>query len=217
MPGTRPLSQSEQVAVRDALRAFPVRDRALVVVMMNTGFRISELLSLNVEDVWDDGAVRTRIRVPPAKLKGGRGVHRRSVPARSVVTNPAAVAVMAELVLGRHAAERKGPLFVSRKHRRLSRWQGNRVVQKVLAAAGLHSSARGELSTHALRKTFCTNVYRHSNNDINLTRAVMQHCHVNTTQAYLEVCQGEADKAVLALATLPRGIATLYIQAGCRV
>ena len=53
MTGSRPLTELE---IQNIIQAFTgkyeLRNRALFLLGLNTGARISELLSLNVEDVW---------------------------------------------------------------------------------------------------------------------------------------------------------------------
>jgi integrase len=53
--------------------------------------------------------------------------------------------------------------------------------------------------THTLRKTFCRKVYLATGHDINLTRAVMGHASVFTTQQYLYVADEEVQAAVRAI------------------
>jgi integrase len=89
-------------------------------------------------------------------------------------------------------------LFASRKHGlTLTRWQANRIVHAVLAAAGFADHSR--YGTHTLRKTFCQKVYQTTKHDINLTRAVMGHTQVGTTQRYLYVDARDVAAAVLAV------------------
>lgn len=203
MPGTRPLTDSEQTAITSALAEFSPRDAALVTVMLQCGYRISEMLALNVCDVWAAGEIRPRVRLSPASLKGGTGKYRRSVTSRTVVLNESATAILRSYLFALFGSAGPAipsrPLFVSRKGGRLSRWAANKIIHRVIAAAGIRGQSRGELSSHALRKTFCTNVYNVSGHDINLTRAVMNHKHVTTTQCYLHVRQDDAERAVLAI------------------
>jgi site-specific recombinase XerD len=70
-------------------------------------------------------------------------------------------------------------------------------VHAVLDKAGLDS--RESYGTHTLRKTFCRKVYLATGHDINLTRAVMGHASVFTTQQYLYVADEEGLAAVRAI------------------
>lgn len=204
MAGTRPLNDGELADLHAALLNAPPRDAALVRLMLNLGFRISEMLALNVGDVWHSGAIRPRVRLNRARLKGGTGPWRRSVASRTVIMNAAARSALEEFLFSRFGsagptdADAAGPLFRSRKGGRLSLLAANRAIARIMAAAGISSQNPGELSSHALRKTFCTSVYRASGKDIMVVRAAMNHRHVTTTQAYL-FADGEAvERAILA-------------------
>ena len=73
MPGRKPLLENDEPLVRAALAEFPLRDQALITLGLNTGFRISELLSLTVGQAWEAGRVKPLVKVTRAKLKGGHG------------------------------------------------------------------------------------------------------------------------------------------------
>lgn len=95
----------------------PPRDRALVALGLNTGFRVSELLSLNVGDVWDGERVRPQVKVARAKMKGGRGPRRKSVSSRAVPLNEAATSALQRYLFARLGAgpvAPEEPLFPSR-------------------------------------------------------------------------------------------------------
>jgi integrase len=58
MKGCRPLSEAEVALVsRGFSGAHAARDKALFILGVKSGFRISELLSLTVGDVWQHGRV----------------------------------------------------------------------------------------------------------------------------------------------------------------
>ena len=72
MKGTRPLDNTEIRTVADAFDGiFSVRNRALFVLGVSTGGRISELLSLKVEDVWQNGPPVTDLLFDRSIVKGG--------------------------------------------------------------------------------------------------------------------------------------------------
>ncbi len=101
--------------------------------------------------------------------------------------------------LGAGAVAATDPLFPSRfRGMRLTRWGANAIVHAVLAKAGLEGN--GDYGTHTLRKTFCRQIYKRTQNDLNLTRAVMGHSSCATTQKYLHVDEEEMVQAVMPLA-----------------
>lgn len=206
MAGRKPLFENELPRVYAALAGFPLRDQALVTLGLNTGFRISELLSLNVGDVWDGAQVRAQLKVTRAKMKGGRGVRRKAVTSRTVPVNECATIILRQYLFARFGSgcdpvALTVPLFPSRFHGvRLTRWRANLIVHAVVARAGLDGS--GDYGTHTLLKTFCRAIYKRTKHDLNLTRAVMGHSSCATTQKYLHVAEEEIASAVLGLGAM---------------
>jgi integrase len=201
MAGRKPLFESELPTVYAVLEQMCPRDRAVVTLGLNTGFRVSELLSLNVGDVWNGERVRAQVKVARAKMKGGRGPRRKSVSSKVVPLNEAATTALQRNLfarLGAGAVAPDEPLFPSRfRGMRLTRWGANAIVHPVSAKAGI--DANGDYGTHTLRKTFCRQTYKRTQNDLNLTRAVMGHSSCATTQKYLHVDEEEIVQAVMSL------------------
>lgn len=181
---------------------FYLRDQALIVTGLNTGFRITELLSLNVGQVWDRGAVRPRVTVMPVHLKNGRGRRKKALTSRTVPLNAAASAILEQYLFARFGsgpADPSAPLFPSqRKGMRMSRWRANVIVHLVIQAAGI--ADHETYGTNSLRKAFARKVYKNSSHDINLTRAVLGHREISTTQKYLDVDASEVEAAVIGIA-----------------
>jgi site-specific recombinase XerD len=205
MPGTLALTQEQEAAVRATLAQFPLRDQALAELLLGSGYRVTEALSLSVADVWAVGRVKPRVTVRRAQMKGGRSPWKRRVTARSVPLNSRVVAALEAYLFSRFGsagpANSEEPLFPSRSGGgRLSRWRVNQIVHQVLEAAGIDSRpGTGQFGTHSLRKTFCKSVYRLSNNDLALTRIAMSHASIQTTQAYLPIATEDVDRIVMGL------------------
>ena len=201
VPGRQPILPSELPRVYAALGTFPVRDQVLVTFGLNTGFRITELLSLNVGEVWEGDHVRSHVRVTRGKLKGGKGRRRKTINSRTAPLNETASLTLQKYLFGRFSSgpmKLEEPLFPSRMHgKRINRCRANVIVYEVLKRAGFRNlNAYG---THSLRKTFCHTIYRITGNDLNLTRAIMGHADCSTTQRYLSVDEAEMQNAVLGL------------------
>jgi len=204
MSGRKPLLEKDEPRVSASLAEFPLRDQALITLGLNTGFRITELLSLNIGQVWVEGHVKPQVKVTRAKLKGGHGSRRRAITSRSVPLNATVAAVLEQYLFARFGSgepDPNRPLFPSRHAgRALSRWQANRIVHAVFEKAGLGSAE--SYGTHSLRKTFARRVYSATKYDINLTRAIMGHANIGTTQKYLHVDEAEMVAAVEAIGAM---------------
>ena len=71
MKGCRPLTDREVLGILRVLRGrYAARDRALVLLGIKSGFRISELLSLRLGDVVQHGDVVKRVTVRRRNMKG---------------------------------------------------------------------------------------------------------------------------------------------------
>ncbi|MGB5052023.1 MAG: site-specific integrase [Caldilineaceae bacterium] len=124
----------------------PVRDQAILAVLIGTGMRRAECAGLSVEDVefYADGG--GEIAIHQAKLDKPRRV------AFDAVCGEYLLLLLDEL--GRQA----GPLFTEWKDRRLSAKGVGEAVKRALRAAGLDQRGRG---AHDLRRYFTTDWQRH--------------------------------------------------------
>ena len=204
MAARSPLSHSQESCLRSVLPLFPLRDQTLVLLGLHTGFRIHELLSIRVEQVWTGTGVRESLCVERSALKGGKGVRRRRVTSRKVPLHPNAVAAIQGYLgqrIQRAPLDPKSPLFPSRKGgrglRSISRTQASRVIGRILECAGL--SASGEWGTHSLRKTFARRIFEQSGNNIALTRCALGHRSIVTTQRYLGFSEADAAEVIMGL------------------
>ena len=201
MAGRKPILEHELPKVYAVLDKFPPRDQALVTLGLNTGFRITELLSLDVGNVWEDGHVKAQHMVTRAKLKGGKGFRKKAITSRAVPLNDTATLILQKYLFARFGSGPvvlDEPLFPSRFHgKRINRCRANVIVHEVLKHAGFENQEA--YGTHSMRKGFCQAIYRVTHRDLNLTRAVMGHANIATTQRYLFVDETEMQNAVLSL------------------
>src|SRR5262245_52278435 len=87
MRGCRPFTDAEVEVIQWSFSGrYAARDRALFLVGVKTGFRITELLSLRVADVFAYGQVLERVTVQRRYMKGelGKGKESRTVPLHPV-------------------------------------------------------------------------------------------------------------------------------------
>lgn len=197
MPGRRPLTHEEETCLIRTARILDSRSRLLVTMGWLTGLRLSEILRLRVDSVCLDGALREMLGVAPRNMKGGRG------PTRWIPVLPELHRAL-ECHLG-HLRQRfevtaDMPLFISRKGgpdgslRTLGREAARRILARAFSEAGILDD--GRLGSHSLRKTWSTNVYANSGNDIVVLKTALGHRDVSTTQRYLEP---DADKVMAAI------------------
>jgi site-specific recombinase XerD len=189
MKGCRPLTKGEFARVVQSLTGrFALRDQALVILGERTGFRVSELLSLHVRDVYRDGRMEDWISVP-------KRVSKRQTQGRTLPLHPQAQRAL-------HAwleAYGYGPglvLFPSRKgiNKPLTRVQAWQILQRAARAAGLS----GRIGFHSLRKKFADEVHEVVGYDLNATRELLGHKWVSTTQLYVTNNPQRLQAAVLA-------------------
>jgi integrase/recombinase XerD len=155
-----------------------VRDVALLELLYGTGIRISEAVSLDVDEV--DRLVRARAGEPAPGLRVlGKGGKERIVPVGSY----ARAALDAYLVRGRPilaAAGRGNPaLFLNTRGGRLSRQSAWAILRSVAEKAGITA----DVSPHTLRHSYATHLLD-GGADVRVVQELLGHASVTTTQIY---------------------------------
>ncbi len=145
------------------------RDFAILMIFLSCGIRISELVGLNLSDVYDD-----RIRVV-GKGNKERIVYLGAACKRAIDDY---LPLRKEQVLTDNRA-----LFGSRDHNRISVSAVHRLVKKHLLAAGLDAS---QFSAHKLRHTAATMMLS-GGVDVKTVQEVLGHENLNTTQIYTHI------------------------------
>ena len=161
-------------AASPAAGAVELRDAALVELLYGTGARVSEAMSLDVDDVTRvlaDDTLGLRLR--------GKGSKERLVP----LGRFARAAVDAWLVRGRPLWaglhwQATGALFLNSRGGRLSRQSAFNRVQVLARQAGL-----GPISPHTLRHSYATHLLD-GGADVRVVQELLGHASVATTQIY---------------------------------
>lgn len=145
------------------------RDYAILMIFLSCGIRISELVGLNISDIYAD-----RIRVI------GKGNKERIVYMGTSCKNAIFryMNIRKNIVLSDNRA-----LFGSRDHNRISVSAVHRLVKKHLLAAGLDAS---QYSAHKLRHTAATMMLS-GGVDVKTVQEVLGHENLNTTQIYTHI------------------------------
>ena len=192
MKGTRPLDNDEIGRVSAAFTGtFEVRNRSLFMLGVSTGGRISELLSLRIGDVYQNGRAVTDLLFDKAIVKGGETS--RAVPVNS--DGRLAIDDLMAWHRGQYAntAENR-PLFPSRNGQGMQP-MSRRTAHNVLKTAFMDAGLNGHLATHSLRKSFAQRLYDRTS-DIFAVQEMLGHRNVATTQKYLGVNYANVRKAV---------------------
>ena len=146
-----------------------VRDYAILMIFLNCGTRRSELVGLNITDVYED-----RLRVV------GKGNKERIVyfgtPCRKAID--AYLERRKKQILTDNRA-----LFGSRNGNRISVTAVHRLVEKALKQAGLDAT---QFSAHKLRHTAATMMLS-GGVDVKTVQEVLGHENLNTTQIYTHI------------------------------
>jgi integrase/recombinase XerD len=147
-----------------------LRDRALLELLYGTGARISEVISLAVDDV-DPESASVRLL--------GKGGKQRVVP----VGRMALAALDAYLVRGRPALAAKGKsggaLFLNARGGPLTRQSAWVLLSSAVERTGLGI----DVSPHTMRHSFATHLLD-GGADVRVVQELLGHASVTTTQIY---------------------------------
>ncbi len=167
------------------------RDHAIISLALGTGLRISEILGLDVADVFTpNGTPKARVRIRAEIAKGGRGADV-FLPTRLVPK----LRALWRFKRGRgESLEPDASVFCSQSRRRLS----VRRVQTSWAAWQQEAGLDRTYPFHALRHTAVTNVYR-ATRDLFLAQRFARHASPLTTTVYTHPGDEEARKEVAVL------------------
>ena len=146
------------------------RDRAILELFYASGLRLSELVSLDVEDV--------NLRARMVRVMG-KGAKERVVP-----FNHAADAALRAWLKDRAALVKAGrdALFINFRGSRLT----GRSVERMVARCVSLCSTRFGISPHALRHSFATHLLQRGA-DLRAIQELLGHVQLSTTQRYTHV------------------------------
>jgi len=188
--GCRPFKDHEVKTLLNSFSGrFARRDRALFMLGVKTGFRISEMLSLRIRDVFKDGKIVDRITVTKSKMKG-------KSRSRSIVLHSDAKNAIFDWLLecGFDKLSTDDYLFRSRKgNGAISRVQAYQIIKKVAQKNGL----TGKIGCHSMRKVFADKIYEKLGRDLIRTQKALGHKWITSTTAYLSFKEEEIEEAIL--------------------
>jgi len=173
---------------------YRLRDRAIFLTGVYTGFRISEILSLDYGDLVEGSFIRNAVTVKKAYMKGKK--ESRTMPphfrARSAISE------LINSLSGEYRLE-KLPLFRSQgTEKRLTSRMFAIVLKQAAQTAGISCQ---KLATHSMRKTFCSRLWSSPliSHDLAKLALLMGHRNPANTLRYIQFLDNSLSEAVLAV------------------
>jgi integrase/recombinase XerC len=146
-----------------------LRDSAIAELFYSSGLRLSELVTVNIDDIDRSGQLLSVT---------GKGNKTRTVPVGSV----ALAAIDRWLVVRPQVAAERGapqPLFLSNRGTRIS----VRSIQARLKLQGRKSGMHQDVHPHMLRHSFASHMLE-SSGDLRAVQELLGHANISTTQIY---------------------------------
>lgn len=168
----QPIKKLEDIQKIKKYLAKKPRDALLFSFGINTGLRISDILSLDIGDV-----------------KGRDYIEIREKKTNKYKKFPLNRFLKEEINLFVEDLPWGQPLFYTQKHCRLDRAQAYRILNKAAQAVGV----KERIGTHTLRKTFGYHHYK-KYNDIVLLQKIFNHSSPSVTLRYIGIEQEDIDK-----------------------
>lgn len=175
-----PIRSKKQIdAMKRYLKSGNIRDHLLFVLGINSGLRISDLLSLQVQDV------KGKERISLREQKTGK--------IKDFPLSDNCQKSIKEYLQTRDIDA--GFLFASRKGQgAISRVQAYRILNEAARAIGI----KEQIGTHTLRKTFGYWAYQ-AGVDITRIQKLMNHSAPSVTLAYIGITKEELDDVYINL------------------
>jgi len=157
----------------------PERDYAIIVLFLNCGMRLSELVGINLNNIKDNSLTVI-----------GKGDKERTIP-----LNAACIQALEAYMAVRkvNSVKDRNALFLSERKQRISKESVQKIVKRYIKDAGLDPQ---RYSTHKLRHTAATLMYRYGNVDIRTLQELLGHESIATTEIYTHLGKQQLKDAV---------------------
>jgi integrase/recombinase XerD len=166
------------------------RDIAILLLLLNTGMRVSELVNLDINSLQKEG---TSLRI----VIMGKGGKERMLKLNDLVVS----------AINQYLAERpthSNALFLNKNFTRLSRKGVSELITKYVREANLPPKASA-ISPHKLRHTLATMLLANGEN-LRVVQEILGHSSIQTTQIYTHVINSEKDDALDKLVSIQSNI-----------
>jgi site-specific recombinase XerD len=173
------LEENEMQALLDAVELNSrtgVRDKALLLLLYNTGARVSEIVELKLADLRLDGVAQVKLL--------GKGNKYRSCPLW-----PETVEAIDDYLEKRTAKDpATQQLFLNANGSPLTRFGVRYIIRKYATAAKNQCPSIGAkaVSPHTIRHSTAMHLLR-SGNEVNMVSYWLGHADINTTHIYVEI------------------------------
>ena len=152
------------------------REFCIITLFLNCGLRLSELSNIKILDIRNDILV--------VRGKGDKD--------RSVYLNEKCMSAINTYLEIRKSNKNKY-LFLSERNNQLSKREIQYIVKKCISNANLDTH---KYTTHKLRHTAATLLYKYANVDIRTIQAILGHKNIATTTIYTHVDDEGVRKAI---------------------
>ncbi|NFT91061.1 tyrosine recombinase XerC [Clostridium botulinum] len=154
------------------------RDHCIITIFLNCALRLSELASLNIDQVDND--------ILSIVDKGNKE--------RKIFLTPAAKKAINDWMHIRNSMNiNNNALFISRNNNRITTKAIQNIVKKYVISSGLDPRS---ISTHKLRHTVATLMYKYGKVDIRSLQQILGHESVATTEIYTHIDEHQLQSAV---------------------
>ena len=173
------VEESKQLLESVDVGSYSERDYAMLTLFLNCGLRLSELVGINLNNIKNN--TLTVI---------GKGGKERSIPLNSACIEAINAYLKVRPVDG---VKDKNALFLSGRKQRISKESVQKIVKKYIKQAGLDPQ---RYSTHKLRHTAATLMYRYGKVDIRTLQELLGHESISTTEIYTHLDKEQLQDAV---------------------
>ena len=169
----RPLSAEQAgrlIDIPDKRSVYGLRDRAMMMLMLDSGLRISELLSLEANRIdWINSALTVM----------GKGRKERSIPFSARTAQ-----ALLEYAQGRSKAQIREPqFFLGKTGKKICRSKARKLILRYGRAAGIEGV---RMSPHTLRHTFAVLYIRNGGDSFSL-QEILGHSTLEMTRRYVNL------------------------------
>lgn len=159
-----------------------IRNMAITKLFLYTGLRLSELVSLNIDDIDLDNK---QIKIT------GKGNKERIIPLHEEVIKSIKIYL-------NNRNDNINALFISTRDNRISKRQVQRMIKKYIMKTRIKNKEK--ITPHKLRHTFATMIYK-QNKDLKVLQDLLGHESISTTEIYMHTDKQDKKKNINSIPT----------------